>query len=171
MWTGWTPAISLPWWQHRKECPWYYCYLCRKRLFLVRSFCLSVRRITDKFSWRGRAWPRNQWIRRSGSPSRSSSPKSEIHGIIEKVTNRVWWNFMQSWGCGLETNWLHFGDDPRHSPNPGRTATSTHTEQTPCKNRSAILLCWRSAEVCALWVLLVIIIITVIIINSIDLEL
>jgi len=30
-----------------------------------------------------------------------------------------------------------------------------HTEQMPCKNHSAILLCWRSAEVCALWVLLV----------------
>jgi len=35
-----------------------------------------------------------------------------------------------------------------HDPDPGRTATlSTHTEQMPCKNHSAILLCWRSAEV------------------------
>jgi len=34
-----------------------------------------------------------------------------------------------------------------------------HTEQLPCKNHSAILLCWRSAEVCALWVLLVVVVI------------
>ena len=34
---------------------------------------------------------------------------------------------------------------PDHDPDPGRTATlSTHTEQMPCKNHSAIiLLCWR----------------------------
>ena len=30
-----------------------------------------------------------------------------------------------------------------------------HTEQMPCKNHSAIPLCWRSVEVCALWVCLV----------------
>jgi len=30
-----------------------------------------------------------------------------------------------------------------------------HTEQMRCKNHSAVLLCWRSAEVSALWVLLV----------------
>jgi len=54
-------------------------------------------------------------------------------------------------GCGLETNWLHLvtirftirirESVPDHDPDPGRTVT--------------ILLCWRSAEVCALWVLLV----------------
>jgi len=22
-------------------------------------------------------------------------------------------------GCGLETNWLHFGDDPHYYPDPG----------------------------------------------------
>jgi len=32
---------------------------------------------------------------------------------------------------------------------------STHTEQMPCKNHSALLLCWHSAEICALWALLV----------------
>ena len=27
--------------------------------------------------------------------------------------------FYGEMGCGLETNWLHFGDDPRHYPDPG----------------------------------------------------
>ena len=56
-----------------------------------------------------------------------------------RITNGFWWYFMESWGCGLQTNLLHFGDDPHHYPDPGRTAT--------------VLLCWRSVEVCALWVL------------------
>jgi len=57
--------------------------------------CLAVRRITEKLwtdfdeiSWRGRAWPRDQWAQFSwwsGSPSGSRSPKSEIriHWIID----------------------------------------------------------------------------------------
>jgi len=111
-------------------------------MFSLRSVCLSVCfsvcLITEnvgkdfgKISWRGRAWPRDQWDKfwwRFGSPSRSRSPKSEIqiHWIIEKVPSGL--------SC---TNNLH------------------------CKNHSAILLCWRSAEVCALWVLLVIIKMTI----------
>ena len=64
-----------------------------------------------------------------------------------KSYQRILMKFYRELGCGLETNWLHFGDDPHHcpdpyhDPDPGRTAT--------------ILLCWLSAEVCALWVLLV----------------
>jgi len=52
---------------------------------------------------------------------RVRSPKSEIriHWIIEKVTTDfdVWTT--ESWGCGLETNWLHVGNDPHHYPDPG----------------------------------------------------
>ena len=76
------------------------------------SVCLSVcpsdnwkscERILTKFLGGDRAWPRDQWVQfwwRSGSLSGSRSPKSEIriHWIIEKVTNRFWWNFMESWG-------------------------------------------------------------------------
>jgi len=35
-----------------------------------------------------------------------------------------------------------------------------------CKNHSAILLCWRSAEVCALWVLIVIISVETLVFNQ-----
>jgi len=52
-------------------------------------------------------------------------------------------------GYGLETNWSHFGDDPHHYPDPG-----VHHDPDPGKT-ATILLCWCSAEVCALWVLLV----------------
>jgi len=124
-----------------------------------------------------------------------------------KSYQRILMKFYGELGCCIEINWLHFGDDPDHLPDPGvhsifwnshsldyrksyqrilmkfygelgcgletihitiqiqesvpdpdagRTATlSTHTEQMPCKSHSAILLCWHSAEVCALWVLLV----------------
>ena len=56
-------------------------------------------------------------------------------------------------GCGLETNWLDFGDDPHHYPDSGVRSGS---RSDPDPGRTAtILLCWRSAEVCAPWVLLV----------------
>ena len=60
-------------------------------------------------------------------------------------------------GCGLETNWLHFGDDLHHYPDLGvRSRSWSGCSQLHCKNHSAIiLLCWRSAEVSAVWVLLV----------------
>jgi len=46
---------------------------------------------------------------------------------------------------GLETNWLHFGNDPDHRPDPG------------VRNPDLLdyRLCWRLAEVCALWALVV----------------
>jgi len=102
-------------------------------LFVCLFVCLSFRRINEKVLngfWRnflkGRAWPKNQGDKfwwRSGSPSGSRSPKSEIriHWIIEKVSS----------GLRSKLHNLH------------------------CKNHSAILLCWRSAEVCAFWALLV----------------
>jgi len=83
-------------------------------MFLVWSVCLSVcpsdnwkKLWTDfdeiSYRGRGRAWPKDQRVQfwwRSGSPSGSRSPKSDIriHWIIEKVTNGFWWNFMESWG-------------------------------------------------------------------------
>jgi len=70
----------------------------------------------------GRAWPRDQWVQFgwwSGSQSGSSSPKSEIriHWIMEKLP--ILLKFYGELGCGLEANWLHFGDDPDHRPDPG----------------------------------------------------
>ena len=137
------------------------------------SVCLSVRRITvlkklwtdfDEISWRRRAWPRDQWVQfwwRSGSLSGSRSPKSEIriHWIIEKVTNGFWWNFMESCGVAQRptvyilvtiriTIQMREGESvPDHDPAPGRTAT--------------ILLCWSSAEVCALWVLIIAVVVCI----------
>jgi len=55
-------------------------------------------------------------------------------------------------GCGLETNWLHFGDDLRHPPDPGVRSRSRSGSGSG-KN-------CRSAEVCALWVLLVVVFVT-----------
>ena len=43
-------------------------------------------------------------------------------------------------------------------------------EDLNCRNHSAILLCWRSAELCALWVLLVLLILIVFIVYSLHFE-
>jgi len=75
---------------------------------------------------------------------------------------------------GVGSKWLNFGDDPDHHPDPGVQSPKSgftgllkkylvDSDQScianlHCKKHSAILLCWRSAEVCALWVLLVVII-------------
>ena len=66
---------------------------------------------------------------------------------------------------GSGTKGINFGDDPDHRPDPGvRSPKSGFTGLSKkylvdsdqscianlhCKNHSAILLCWRSAEVCA----------------------
>jgi len=89
--------------------------------------------------------------------------KSEVrnpHSLeYRKSYQRILMKFYGELGLrGLETNWLHFGDE-----SPFRITIQIReelprcqrTEQMPCKNHSASLLCWRSAEVCALWVLLV----------------
>jgi len=36
-----------------------------------------------------------------------------------KSYQRILMKFYGQLGCGLETNWLHFGDDQRHYPDPG----------------------------------------------------
>ena len=38
-----------------------------------------------------------------------------------KSYRRILTKFYGQLGCGLETNWLHFGDDQRHYPDPRRT--------------------------------------------------
>jgi len=37
-------------------------------------------------------------------------------------------------GCGLETNWLHFGDDPLHYPGPGVSSGTRSGSGTNCHN-------------------------------------
>jgi len=68
----------------------------------------------------------------------------------QKSYQRILMKFYGELECGLETNWLHFRDDPHHypdpresvsdhDPDPGRTATlSTHTEQMLVKGK------WKS---------------------------
>ena len=79
--------------------------------------------------------------------------------------------FLGGVGHGPGTKWLNFGDDPDHRPDPGVRSPKSgfsglskkylvDSDQScianlHCKIHSAILLCWRSAEVYALWVLLV----------------
>ena len=77
-------------------------------MFLLRSVCLSVGWLTklwtdfDEISWRGRAWPRDQWVQfwwRSRSPS--DPGVRNPHSLdYRKSYQRIWWNFMESWGCG-----------------------------------------------------------------------
>jgi len=89
-----------------------------------------------------------------------------------KSCERIFTKFVGRVGHGPGTKWLNFCDDPDHRPDPGvRRPKSGFTGLSKkylvdsdqscianlhCKNHSAILLCWRSAEVCALWVLLVV---------------
>ena len=139
-WRGFSPALSDSCeGRSQPEYDWLYCckmwatQKCRTFCYLRRRrwcfyFCLSVRRITEKvvngflrnFLEVYRAWPRDQRVQfwwRSGLPSGSRSPKSEIriHWIIELPTD-----FDEILRRGLETNWLlHFGDDPHHYPDPG----------------------------------------------------
>ena len=87
-------------------------------------------------------------------------PKSAFTGLSIKFDEILWRARVQ-----LFTFWRRSASLSR-SGSPFRiTITirkeltlSTHTEQTPCENHSAILLCWRSAEVCALRILLVLLV-------------
>ena len=45
------------------------------------------------------------------------SPKSGFTGLSNY--QRILMKFYGELGCGLETNWLHFGDDLHHYPDPG----------------------------------------------------
>jgi len=85
---------------------------------------------------------------------------------------RILTKFIGGVGHGPGTKWLNFGDDPDHHLDPGvRSLKSGFTGLSKmyavdsdqscianlhCKNHSAIVLCCRSARVCALWVFLVI---------------
>jgi len=125
-------------------------------MFLLRSVCLSVRRITDKVAngfWRkflGGVWPRDQWVKFWWRMTiritiRIQESEIRIHWIIKKVTNGFWWNFMESWGVAWRPTayilvTIHVTIQIcEYIPDPERTAMlSTHTEQMPCKNHSAI---------------------------------
>jgi len=105
-------------------------YLRRRRGF-SQSVCLSVRRITEKKLWtdfdeiscRGRAWPRDQVIK-FWHDDPGHRPAPEVRSPKSEFT-------------GLSKKYLVDSDQSR--------IANLH-----CKNHSAILLCWRSAEV---WVL------------------
>jgi len=88
-----------------------------------------------------------------------------------KSCERILTKFLAGVGHDPGTKRLNFGDDPDHRPDPevrspksGFTGLSKNylvdSDQScianfHCKNHSAILLCWRSAEVSAPWVILV----------------
>ena len=58
-------------------------------------------------------------------------------------------------GRGLKTNWLYFGDDPHHYPDPGvRSGSRCGSGNLHCKNHSAMLafgggLCSLSTSGCS----------------------
>jgi len=115
-----------------------FCYVRRRRrwcfhfgLFVCLSVCLSV-------------CPSDNW----------------------KSRERILTKFLEGYiyiGHGPGTKWLNFGYDPDHRPDPGvrtpKSGFSGLSKKYPvdsdqscianlhCKNHSAILLCWRSAEV------------------------
>ena len=136
---------------------------------LILFVCLSVWQLKklwtdfEEISWRGR----DQWVQfwwRSGSPSGSRSPKSAFTGLSKKLPTdfdeilragvwprdqliTFWW-----WSASLSGSRSPFRITIRFQEELPRCE---HTEQMSCKNHLAILLWWHSAEVCALWVLLV----------------
>jgi len=64
-----------------------------------------------------------------------------LHSLdYRKSDQRILVKFYGELGCGLETNWLHFGDDLHHYPDPGVRSRSRSGSGKNC----------RSAEVCAL---------------------
>ena len=75
-------------------------------MFLVQSVCLSVcwmkKLWTDfgEISWRGRAWPRDQWVQFWWQIT-IRIQESEVRNpdsLDYRITNRFWWNFTESWG-------------------------------------------------------------------------
>jgi len=121
------------------------------------SVCLSVHRITEKVVngfWRnflevGRG-PGTKGINFGDDPDHHPDPgvRSPKSGFtaLSKSYQRILMKFYGELGCGLETNWLHFGDDPHHYPDRGVRSRS----------RSGSGKNWHSAEVGAVWVLLVV---------------
>jgi len=48
------------------------------------------------------------------------SEVQNLHSLdYRKSYKRILTKFYGQLGCGLENNWLHFGDDPHHYPDPG----------------------------------------------------
>ena len=51
-----------------------------------------------------------------------------------KSYQRILMKFYGELGCGLETNWLHFGDDPHHYRDPGVRSGSRSGYGKNCSN-------------------------------------
>jgi len=60
-----------------------------------------------------------------------------------KSYQRILKKFYGELGCGIETNWLHFGDDRHHYPDPGvRTG-----RRTTCHGNTALCLASRGKKI------------------------
>ena len=96
-------------------------------MFIVRSVCLSVRRITQnvvtKFLGGVGHGPATNEFNFGDDPDHHPdpgvlSPKSGFTGLSNY--QHILMKFYKELGCGLETNWLlHFSDDPHHYPDQG----------------------------------------------------
>ena len=96
----------------------------------------------DEILRRAGMWPRDQLITfwwRSASLSESGSPFRIMIQIWEELPRC---QHTQNRCPQCSPNEFNFGDDPDHRPDPGVRSPKSG-------------LCWRSAEVCALWALLV----------------
>jgi len=142
-------------------------YYFRRRRLCLRSVCLSVwlsdnwkscEQILTKFLAGVGHGPGTNEFNFGDDPDHSPDPgvRSPKSGSLDyRITSGFWWHFMESWGVAWRPTdyilvmnsiticiiiWIRESVSD-HDPDLGRTAT--------------ILLCWRSAEVCALWILLV----------------
>ena len=108
----------------------------------------SSERILTKFLGGAGHGPATKWLNFSDNPDHRPdpgvrSPKSGFTGLLKKVSNAFWLNLRRA------------GVWPRDQLITWRSASRSGSGNLHCRNHSAILLCWCSAEVCALWVLVV----------------
>ena len=136
-------------------------------MFSLRSVCLSVcLSVCRSDNWKSceQIWqPMSSILVMNRITVRIQESEVQNPDSLDfRITNRFWWNFMEScMGCGLETNCIHFGDDSHHYPDPEVRSGWRSGSGKNCHN----LLCWRSADVCALWILLVFICFSCILLN------
>ena len=147
----WSVSQSFHYLRRRRSCFHFGLFVC---LFECLSVCLSI-------------WPSDNWkscerilTKFLGGVGMAQGPMSSIlvtiritvriqesvpdfeipiHWIIEKVTNGFWWNIMESWGVAYRpTDYIRI---------------TVRIQESEVRNRDSLgyRLCWRSAEVCALW--------------------
>ena len=123
-------------------------YLSRRRLcFWFRLFvCLSVRRITKKNCERILTKFLEGYGMAQGPTTsilvtiqitvqiQESEVRNPYSLDYRKSYKRILMKFSGELGCGLETNWLHFGDDPHHYPDPGVRSGSRSGSGKDCHN-------------------------------------